>query len=100
MCKDSHVFALEGSVETILNQGGWKDSNQIYNCLKELKENQAIDAKKIELYGKEFDDSLEEVFVDEVMDRLCVLFPMKYQRQSFCFESSKFFYKRTNSFRR
>jgi len=72
-CKDSYVFALENDIEKILNHGGWKEPKEIAKALHTSKKTHKIQEKFLA-------ESSEELFVEKVMDRLCDLFPMKYEK--------------------
>ncbi|NLL69735.1 MAG: hypothetical protein GX238_01235 [Epulopiscium sp.] len=72
-CKDSQVFALESYIEEILNQGGWKEPKEIATALHKVKGINQIQLKTMVEFS-------EELFVENLMDRLCNLFPMKYEK--------------------
>lgn len=80
-CKDSDVFALESSIEKILNTGQWKDIHEIETELKNSEE------RKYKSWYTRKNDQLssehsEELFYKELMDRMCKLFPMKYRHDT------------------
>lgn len=76
MCKDSDVFALEAYVDTILSQGDWKD------CCTIKEELQSFDGSILKKELRNLDENiLKEEYIETIMDRLCTLFPMKYQKQ-------------------
>ncbi|QUI20868.1 hypothetical protein HZI73_00440 [Vallitalea pronyensis] len=80
-CKDSDVFALESSIEKILNTGEWKDIKEIETELKKSEEQKYINwiQRKNEHYKEEH---AEDLFYQELMDRMCKLFPMKYKHDT------------------
>lgn len=80
-CKDSDVFALESSIEKILNTGEWKDIKEIETELKRSEEQKYINwiQRKNESFN---DEHAEDLFYLELMDRMCKLFPMKYKHDS------------------
>ena len=78
-CKDSDVFALESSVEKILNKGDWKGLKEIENELSVSDENNYkswLSRKKDQFQNEQS----EELFYKDLMDRMCSLFPMKYRK--------------------
>ncbi|GMQ57705.1 hypothetical protein AN1V17_21000 [Vallitalea sediminicola] len=77
-CKDSDVFALESSIEKILNTGQWKDIKEIES---ELKSSEEVKYKNwFNRKNNDFNsENAEELFYKELMDRMCKLFPMKYK---------------------
>ncbi|MCT4542006.1 MAG: hypothetical protein N4A63_00520 [Vallitalea sp.] len=80
-CKDSDVFALESSIEKILNSGQYKDIKEIETELKSSEEKRYISWFKRK--DNEFSsEHSEELFYTELMDRMCKLFPMKYRHDS------------------
>ncbi|QUH29532.1 hypothetical protein [Vallitalea guaymasensis] len=80
-CKDSDVFALESSIEKILNTGQWKDVKEIES---ELKSSEEVKYKNwFNRKNNDFNsEHAEELFYKELMDRMCKLFPMKYKHDS------------------
>lgn len=77
-CKDSDVFALESSIEKILNTGQWKGIKEIES---ELKSSEEVKYKNwFNRKNNDFNsEHAEELFYQELMDRMCKLFPMKYK---------------------
>jgi hypothetical protein len=80
-CKDSDVFALESSIEKILNTGQWKDIKEIES---ELKSSEEVKYKNwFNRKNNDFNsENAEELFYKELMDRMCKLFPMKYKHDN------------------
>ncbi|MCT4688677.1 hypothetical protein [Vallitalea sp.] len=80
-CKDSDVFALESSIEKILNTGKWKDVKEIES---ELKSSEEVKCKNwFNRKNNDFNsEHAEELFYKELMDRMCKLFPMKYKHDN------------------
>lgn len=80
-CKDSDVFALESSIEKILNSGQWKDIKEIETELKSSEENKY--KSWFQRKNNEFNtEHSQELFYQELMDRMCKLFPMKYKHDT------------------
>ncbi len=82
-CKDSDVFALEGYVEKALSSGEWKDSSALGKSIKSIQDESyqnKILCRSVRYHFSE--EYAEEVFMDNVMDRLCTLFPMKYKKKN------------------
>ncbi len=77
-CKDSDVFALEGSIDKILSKGGSKGIKEIKKELRACNEKDYNHWIKRRLATEE--EVSEELFYSELMDRICSLFPMKYMR--------------------
>lgn len=80
-CKDSDVFALESSIEKILNNGQWKDIEEIESELKSSDEDKYLNWFKRKNEQLSMEHS-EELFYKELMDRMCKLFPMKYRHDN------------------
>lgn len=79
-CKDSDVFALESSIEKILNNGSWKGINEIGSELSTSGENSY--KRWLTRNTQQFNtEQSEEIFYEELMDRMCNLFPMKYKKR-------------------
>ena len=81
-CKDSDVFALERYVDQVLTTEGWKNSLEIDTAIKSMRDEQYHSwfLKNPDTFMKT--EQSEELFMDDVMERLCQLFPMKYKKQS------------------
>lgn len=94
-CKDSDVFALESSVEKVLNNGDWKNVKEIEKELSREESYREWTKKRKEQFMNEYS---EEIFYKNIMDRMCSLFPMKYMKNEEA-DPKKTRYSRTNNFK-
>jgi hypothetical protein len=95
-CKDSDVFALEASVEKVLNNGDWKNVKEIEKELSKSNEDSYMKwvKKRKDSFINEYS---EELFYKDIMDRMCSLFPMKYTKNDEI-DPKKTKYGRTSNF--
>lgn len=96
-CKDSEVFALENSIENVLNHTKWKNAEEISREL--VQENDDKFKQMIKRNQSLREEYAQELFMDDIMERLCTLFPMKYQSDERNANGEKK-YKRINGFGR
>jgi hypothetical protein len=96
-CKDSDAFALEKYMDELLDFNSWKNTYQLIVDFEDIDKKAYLDLVKTKLDKSMTSDKNTIVeFIDTVMNKLCFLFPMKYERCKSDTHSSKILFKSPN----